>query len=70
MWQVNICTQDYRIELSEDGFKLLKELLIQFRDKCKEESWQISEVHTNSFLEATENLISEQEQKLEEACCH
>ena len=68
MWQVNICTQDYRIELSEDGFKLLKELLIQFRDKCKEESWQISEVHTNSFIEATENLISEQEQKLEEVC--
>ena len=42
--------------------------MIQFRDKCKEESWQISEVHTNSFIEATENLISEQEQKLEEVC--
>ena len=60
MWQINICTQDYNRKLSEEGFQLLKDLLIQFKNKCKDKSLYISEAHADRFLENLENLFSEQ----------
>ena len=62
MWQVNISTQDYKIRLGENGFQLLKELMVQFRDRCMEQSLQISLVHTNRLIEVLDNLIAELEQ--------
>ena len=59
MWQVNISTQDYKIRLGENGFQLLKELMVQFRDRCMEQSLQISLVHTNRLIEVLDNLIAE-----------
>ena len=66
MWQVNICTQDYKIKLSESGFEILKQQILQFLNKCQTESLPISEAHANCFLEVIENLIDEQKQKLQE----
>ena len=66
MWQVNICTQDYKIRLPENGFQTLKRRIIEFLDKCRAESLPISEAHANSFLEVIDNLIDEQKQKLQE----
>ena len=66
MWQVNICTQDYKIKLPEEGFKTLRRRIVLFLDKCRDESLPISEAHANSFLEVVDNLIDEQKQKLEE----
>ena len=66
MWQVNICTQDYKIKLPEEGFQTLKRRILQILDKCRVESLPISEAHANSFLEVIDNLIVEQKQKLQE----
>ena len=66
MWQVNICTQDYKIKLPEEGFQTLKRRVLQILDKCRVESLPISEAHANSFLEVIDNLIVEQKQKLQE----
>ena len=66
MWQVNICTQDYKIKLPEEGFQTLKRRISQILDKCRVESLPISEAHANSFLEVIDNLIVEQKQKLQE----
>ncbi len=66
MWQVNICTQDYKIKLPEEGFQTLKRRILQILDKCRVESLPISEAHANSFLEVIDNLIVEQRQKLQE----
>lgn len=66
MWKVNICTQDYDIKLSEEGFKYLKTHILQFLDKCDEKSLYISRIHAKKFLEVINNLINEQKQKLEE----
>ena len=66
MWQVNICTQDYKIKSPELGFQTLRQRILQLRDKCRTESLTISEAHANSFLEVIDNLIDEQKQKLKE----
>lgn len=66
MWKVNICTQDYNIKLSEEGFEYLKIHILQFLDKCDEKTLYISKIHAKRFLEVINNLIHEQKQKLEE----
>lgn len=63
MWQVNICAQDYKIQLPEDGFQRLRQRVLQFLGKCKLESLPIAEAHANSFLEVIDNLIDEQKQE-------
>lgn len=66
MWKVNICTQDYDVKLSEEGFEYLKTHILQFLDKCNEKSLYISRIHAKKFLEVINNLINVQKQKLEE----
>lgn len=60
MWQVNICTQDYKVKQSEDGFQTLNDQIVQLRDRYQTEDLSISEVHANRFLEVIGNLINEQ----------
>lgn len=60
MWQVNICTQDYKVKQSEEGFQILKDQIVQLRDRYRTEKLSISEVHANRFLEVIGNLINEQ----------
>lgn len=66
MWKVNIFTLDYKVELSEEGFQYLKELMIQFQNKCKAKNLYILEVHVNKFIESIDKLITKQKQKLKE----
>ena len=64
MWQANICSQDYKIKLPEEGFQELKNRISQLLNKYQAESLSIAEVHTRRFLETIDDLISEQKQRV------
>lgn len=64
MWQANICSQDYKIKLPEEGFQELKKRISQLLNKYQAESLSIAEVHTRRFLETIDDLISEQKQRV------
>lgn len=66
MWEFHISTEDYKPEPSENGLQRLKELLEAFKEKCHKASLQISEAHTNRFLEVVAGLIEQQKKKAEE----
>ena len=66
MWQVKICTQDYKIKEPADGFEKLKQRISKLLDKYKDEFLSVREVHAKNFLEVINNLIEEQKRKLEE----
>lgn len=63
MWQVNISSPDYKIELSRDGFDTLENRIQRLLQKFMDESLTISAVHARRFLEEIENLIKEQDAK-------
>lgn len=67
IWQSNICSQEYKLEYSKEGFPALKDRLEQFKDKCSQDSLYISEIHTTDFINVVSELIVAQKNKEKKA---
>ena len=66
MWEVKIWSQDFKIDLPQNGLRRLLKDLKQLMKKYSQESLQISKLHTKRFIDIVLDLIKEQEKRVEE----